>query len=72
MAREYFKSDSSFIESAGYDSQTSTLGITFKNGEVWNYAAVPSGVWDQFKNAKSTGTFFHAYIKGRYTENQVE
>lgn len=72
MARDYFTAESNFIESAGYDSQTSILGIKFKSGEVWNYSPVPAGVWEGFKGAASKGVFFHAYIKSRYSEMQVE
>lgn len=69
MDREYV--ESSMITSFGFDPSISTLEIEFKNGAVWQYFDVPQSVYYEMKSASSCGKFFHANIKGQYTESQV-
>lgn len=54
---------SSNIVSVGYEAETLTLEIEFKNGSVYQYSGVPSDEFDSFMNAGSKGTYFHARIK---------
>lgn len=63
--------DSTLATSVGYDPNNSTLEIEFKsNGAVWQYYDVPESVFNEMMNG-SIGKYFHANIKGQYTESQV-
>lgn len=61
---------SSMIASLGYDANTSTLEVEFNSGAVWQYYEVPESVYYDMMNG-SIGKYFHANIKGQYTESQV-
>jgi hypothetical protein len=52
--------------SVGYDAAHSTLEIEFRTGHVYEYFAVPRGVYQGLLNAASKGRFFHAEIDGVY------
>jgi len=70
MDRKYI--NSSMILSIGYDTNLAILEIEFKsNGQVWEYLDVPEYVWYEMESAPSVGKYFHANIKGTYTENRV-
>jgi len=70
MEREYVSS--SMISSIGYDPTTSTLEIEFKNdGSVWQYHDYPENNYYDFRNSGSLGKYFHANIKGQYSESRV-
>lgn len=63
--------DSTLATSVGYDPNTSTLEMEFKStGAVWQYYDVPESVFNEMMNG-SIGKYFHANIKGQYTESQV-
>lgn len=63
--------DSSMMNSVGYDPQSSILEIEFKSsGAVWQYYDFPESMYYEFR-AGSLGKFFHANIKGKFTESQV-
>lgn len=69
MERQYV--ESGLATSVGYDPATSTLEIEFKStGAVWQYYDVPESVFNEMMNG-SIGKYFHANIKGQYTESQV-
>ena len=57
---------SSVVASVGYDSDTSELLVTWKNGKTSAYAGVPEGVAQQLANAPSVGTMVNAEIKNVY------
>jgi KTSC domain len=63
--------DSSTIDSIGYDEQTSTLEVSFKNGRVYQYFDVPSTVWEEFRTSSSKGQFLNTHIKGRFRYARV-
>jgi hypothetical protein len=69
MDREYV--ESSMITSFGFDPNSSILEVEFKNSVVWQYFDVPESVYYEMRSASSCGKFFHANIKGQYTESQV-
>ena len=54
---------SSNLASIGYDSQSLTLEIEFKDGSVYQYFDVPDNMYEDLMQAPSKGKFFHAYIK---------
>lgn len=62
---------SSMIRSIGYDTNASTLEIEFNTGAVWQYYDFPESNWYEFDNAESQGKYFHASIKGQFSEAQV-
>ena len=48
-----------------YNKRTRVLTVNFRNG-TWNLQQVPPGVAKGFRVAKSKGTFFNTYLKGKY------
>ena len=57
---------SSHLSSVGYDQNTLTLEIQFKDGSVYQYFDVPEMVHQQLMQADSKGTFLQASIKNNY------
>lgn len=63
--------DSTMATSVGYDQNTSTLEIEFKStGAVWQYYDVPEAIYHDMMSG-SIGKYYHANIKGQYSESQV-
>lgn len=56
---------------AGYDRQTKTLRIRFREGAVYAYNDVPPRVWNNFKRVKSPGRFINRVLNNYdyYREN---
>jgi hypothetical protein len=69
MDREYV--ESSMIKSIGFDPNTSTLEVEFNSGAIWQYYDVLESTYYEMKSASSIGKFFHANIKGHYSDGQV-
>lgn len=69
MERNYV--ESSMIRSYGFDSSASVLEIEFNNGAVWQYYDVAESLYYEMTVAGSCGKFFHANIKGQYSESQI-
>ena len=69
MEREYV--ESSMIKSFGFDNSSSTLEVEFNSGVIWQYFDVAESTYYEMKSAGSCGKFFHANIKGQYSESQV-
>jgi hypothetical protein len=44
---------------AGYDKDTETLRVRFRDGTPWEYYDVPPRVWRNFKRVKSPGRFIN-------------
>lgn len=57
---------STAIRRFSYDEETSTLFVTFIDGDVYAYRPVPREVHSAFRNAISKGRFFSQRIRGRY------
>lgn len=57
--------ESSNISEVGYDAQTQTLEIMFKDGNIYQYFDVPAHIHAELL-AGSPGKFFHANIRGVY------
>ena len=60
---EYVPVSSSSIESVGFDPDTQTLGVCFRNGTEYHYYSVPSDVFEQLRNAASPGNYLDSYVK---------
>lgn len=63
--------DSSNVESVGYDENSSTLQVEFKNGGVYQYFDVPEEVFVGLRDADSVGRYLNANIKGTYRYSKV-
>ena len=62
---------SSNVASVGYDPNTLTLEVEFKDGSVYQYFDVPETVYQELMRASSVGTFLHANIKNSYRYTKV-
>lgn len=62
---------SSNVESIGYDEDSSTLEIEFKNGATYQYFDVPENVFAELRDADSVGGYLAARIKGTYRFSKV-
>lgn len=57
---------SSNLSAVGYDSNTSTLVTSFRNGTTYKYLSVPFSVFERLMSAPSKGAFFNQHIKDRF------
>ena len=53
---------SSNIDSYGYDKKTKKLNVKFRNGNTYQYEAIPQVTVDQLKTAQSAGSFLHKNV----------
>lgn len=63
--------ESSQLSFIGYDEDTNTLYVTFKNNATFKYIDVPEQVYKDFKEANSVGSYFNMYIKTKYTYSRM-
>ena len=65
--------ESTNIAARGYEAETKTLLIQFKNGGTYRYDNVPPDIAFEFMNAQSPGRHFHQHIRHNYpsTQHQV-
>ena len=57
---------STAIRRFSYDEETSTLFVTFIDGDVYAYRGVEREVNEAFKEAMSKGRFFAKRVRDRY------
>lgn len=57
---------SSNVAEVGYDSQSMTLEVAFRDGSVYQYFDVPDTVYQGLLHADSVGTFLNAQVKNNY------
>jgi hypothetical protein len=57
---------SSNVESVGFDEDSETLEVEFKNGALYQYFDVPKNVYEGLVGADSVGGYLAANIKGVY------
>lgn len=62
---------SSHVASVGYDPNTMTLEVEFKDGSVYQYFDVPETVYQELMRASSIGQFMHANIRNNYRYTKV-
>ncbi|MDE1168501.1 MAG: KTSC domain-containing protein [Pseudomonas sp.] len=62
---------SSNVESVGYEEDSETLEIEFKNGTLYQYFDVPQSVFDGLRSADSVGGYLAQNIKGVYRYSRV-
>lgn len=63
--------DSSNIKAVGYDEDSSTLQVEFKNGGTYQYFDVPERVFEELRDASSVGGYLASNIKGVYRYSKV-
>lgn len=66
MAIDLKACESSNLAAHGYDPETRTLAVKFKNGGVWHYANVPPEVHAGLCAAASKGGYFAKAIRPKY------
>lgn len=57
---------SSMLRAIGYDAETQTVSVQFKNGDIWHYTEVPQDVYDYVRLAPSVGSAFVQYIRDTF------
>lgn len=57
---------SSNVVAVGYDTDTLTLEVEFKDGAVYQYFDVPETVYRELLSASSIGQFMHSNIRNTY------
>lgn len=62
---------SSNIESVGYDADSQTLAVKFKNGGTYHYAEVPKEKYEEMIAARSVGGYLHANVKGVHKHTKM-
>lgn len=68
---EMISVDSSNVAAIGYDENSLTLQIEFKNGATYQYFDVPEALFSGLTRADSAGTYLAAHIKGSYRYSKV-
>jgi len=56
--------NSSAIRAVGYDGYT--LTVEFHSGRIYDHPGVCYQVYMEFMNARSMGTYYNQFIRGRY------
>jgi len=56
---------SSDVSKVGYDKESNTLAIAFKNGSTYNYEGVPLAIYRGIFKAESVGKYLHQWIIGK-------
>jgi hypothetical protein len=64
--------NSSSLASVGFDADSSTLQIEFKDGGIYDYFSVPPQHFAGVLSAGSAGRYFHDHIKDRYRFERVK
>jgi KTSC domain-containing protein len=62
---------SSNVDSVGYDQESETLYVRFKNETLYEYRNVPVVVFEQLMSAPSVGSYMHRNIKNVYPYDRV-
>lgn len=62
---------SSDLAAVGYDADTRVLEIEFLDGSVYQYSPVPMSTHQGLMGALSHGRYFHAHIRGRFSDVRI-
>jgi hypothetical protein len=62
---------SSNLLSVGYNPESETLEVEFKNSSVYEYYNVPQFMYERLMQAGSIGSFFNTEIKNSYACSKV-
>lgn len=58
--------DSTNVGKVGYEPDSRTMTVEYKNGFVYSYHGVPQEIYQQSKDAESIGSYISRNVKGRY------
>ena len=64
--------ESTTVRSMGYQRRSRILEIEFQSGAVYQYVAVPSRVYEEFRKAESKGQYFNGEIRDAYAFVRVQ
>lgn len=62
---------SSNLVSVGYDPETETLEVEFKNSGIYQYLNVPGFIYERLMSADSIGKFFNSEIKNAFSSAKL-
>jgi hypothetical protein len=62
---------SSSVTEIGYDVNTMTLEVVFRNGTTYQYFDVPESLYEGLKTSESVGKFLNEQIKNSYRYTKV-
>ena len=65
------KVESSSIDLLGYDEQSKTLRVHFKEGRMYDYYHVPKSKYRSVMKAGSIGAYINKEIKTKYKFSEV-
>lgn len=60
---DYVPVSSSTIVTVGFDPETQTLAVTFRNGTEYHYYNVAPSIFEGICTASSPGQYFDSYVK---------
>jgi hypothetical protein len=63
---------SSNLQAAVYNTETSTLSLTFNNGSIYEYEEVPWNIFTKFRLSESQGKFFTLNIKNSFKFTKIK
>lgn len=63
--------DSSNIAAIGYDEDSQTLQVEFKNGTLYQYFDVPEMIYEGMAQSPSVGQYLNQQVKGIYRYSRV-
>lgn len=63
---------SSNLISVGYDPNSKTLEVEFREGRLYRYDQVPQRAYDDLMNAQSKGSHFHRHIRDNYSTTRLK
>lgn len=62
---------SSNVAEVGYEVDTMTLEVAFRNGTIYQYFDVPESVYQELMRSDSIGKFLNEQIKNSYRYTKV-
>lgn len=62
---------SSNIEKIGYDPHDNDIHVIFRGGGHYVYHDIPYELYEDFRDAKSKGSFHAKHIKGRFKFTKI-
>lgn len=62
---------SEVLKSVGYDEQSRTLEVEFKNGGLYEYVDVPADAYSALMLSPSKGTHFGDHIRDAYRFKRI-
>jgi len=63
--------DSSNVAAIGYEEDSQTLQVEFKNGTTYQYFDVPLAIFEGMRDATSVGQYLNQHIKGAFRYSRV-